>query len=187
MEQKDYVHSPLEVVKTQLIRGRQLRELIPVPKFYELAKDGSKTELKNYVPQRKFEFACAGEFYLDDIAKILCTHFQGELFLDDEVYIRSVVGRDKFFTLARGEYKDQDEKIIAELGKMENRRCYVPAEDGSYYLMPPYLVVPKSISLKEFNALPSHEKRALLNIKKTLEVSSGFGLPSINLYMLLET
>jgi hypothetical protein len=73
-----------------------------------------------------------------------------------------------FFDLAYGEFKEQHKKLMNELAIMDSRRCYVPKGDGGYYLMHPYIIVPESISLEKFNALPEQEKQRLLNTKNSL-------------------
>jgi hypothetical protein len=168
MKEKDYTHCPREICDARLLRAEWLKSRIPKPTFIELSKDGLETELKDHRPQRCFEFNSAGYLYLDDVAKALCTHHKDALFLGDEVYIRSIVGRDMFFDLAIGEFKEQYHRLMMELGRMDNRRCYVPNGKGGYYVMHPYIIVPESISLEKFNALPEQERQRLLNTKNSL-------------------
>jgi hypothetical protein len=165
MEKKNFTHISKESVDTELLKAEWLKESnSPV---FEVDKDRNILEIKDHLPQRKFEFNSSGHFYLSDAAQYLCTHHKNALFLDDNVYIRSIVKRDKFFDITIGDFKEQYGKLMSELSKTESRRCYISNGEGGYYLMHPFMLIPESISLEKFKELPEKEKQKLTNISAT--------------------
>ncbi|MDR1087572.1 MAG: hypothetical protein LBL16_05020 [Endomicrobium sp.] len=161
MKNKNYTHNSREMMSVEFIRAEQLKKTKPTPDFYEFDKEKNIVEIKEHIPNRKYEFNRAGYFYLQDAAKYLCTHHKDALFLNDSIYIKAEVKPTTFTDITIGEFKYQKEKLKTELAETSDHRCYIPNGKGGYYLMHPFMVIPESASNEE---LTEEERKRFSNI-----------------------
>jgi hypothetical protein len=156
---KSFTHASRELVETELVKTGVL-------------KDGQLTlygETGELLPQqkaaRRHEFNKAGNLYLSDVVKYICTHESA--YLDETVSYYSIhLKWSAFVKRAIGENHDQYSRLCKEvmrtMGKQE--LCYIPKADGGYYLMQPFVVALES---EDNDKLAPKELQNLANLSKS--------------------
>jgi hypothetical protein len=155
---KNYSHNPRQMADVELIRAGNLMK--EKPDFFNLERDGTFKQLDNHSPRRRLEFNSANHFYLCDAAKYLCTHYKEKLSLGAINYIETTIDWDAFKEITIGKYKDQYRKLLYELNGSQ-RYCYIPKEDGGYYIMPPFRL---DFTTESQEGLSEKQSRKLKNI-----------------------
>jgi hypothetical protein len=175
-----YVNNPRQMAEVEQIRaGNLIKEN---PEFYELKHGSNEFELLRYhQPKRRLEFNLANYFYLADAAKYLCTHFREKLNLGSINYIETVLDWEIFLQITIGKFHDQYHKFMDELRDAQ-RYCYIPKEDGGYYIMPAFRL---DFATENQEDLSADQLRKLKNIEaqKIKTVTFSMAKPIFEKYL----
>jgi hypothetical protein len=174
-------HNPREIAKTGLIRACNL--IKEKPDFYKKDDEGNDIEVKNHSPKRRYEFNSADYFYLCDAIKYICTHHPDKL--KDAITRYAVkLSLEKFEEFSIGKYTNQRHRLIKELGRgiLHPKHCYIPKEDGGYYIMHPFTI---DLETLENEKLTNTERKRLANLdqRKLGYITISFAKPLFEKYL----
>jgi hypothetical protein len=175
---KKYANCPRQVADVEQIRAGNLMK--EKPGFYKL-EDGDFKQLNNHSPRRQLEFNSANHFYLCDAAKYLCTHHKKSLNFGSINYIETEISWNAFKQITIGKYTQQYPKLMHELNGSQ-RYCYIPKEDGGYYIMPPFRL---DFTTENQEDLSDGQRRKLKNIdaQKIKSVTFSMAKPLFEKYI----
>jgi hypothetical protein len=156
---KSFTRASRELVETELVKTGVLKDS-------QLTLYGETGEL---LPQqkaaRRHEFNKAGNLYLSDVIKYICTH--ESTFLDETASYYSIrLSWMAFVKRAIGDNQDQYYRLCKEVMRtMEKQElCYIPKADGGYYFMQPFVVALES---EDSDKLAPKELQNLANLSKS--------------------
>jgi hypothetical protein len=156
---KSFTRASRELVETELVKTGVLKDC-------QLTLYGETGDL---LPQqkaaRRHEFNKAGNLYLSDVVKYICTH-ESE-FLDETASYYSIrLSWTAFVKRAIGSNHDQYYRLCKEVMRMMEKQelCYIPKADGGYYLMQPFVVALES---EDNDKLAPKELQNLANLSKS--------------------
>jgi hypothetical protein len=155
---KSFIRTTRELAETEIIKMGILNS-------GEFTLYNEKEEqLPKQKAQRRHEFNKAGNLYLCDVIKYICTHEAA--FLDETAVYYSVrLSWSAFTKRAIGDNQSQYYRLCNEIMRtMEKHElCYIPKADGGYYLMQPFVVALES---EDRSKLSSKELKNLANLSK---------------------
>jgi hypothetical protein len=132
---KSFTRTSRELVETELIKTGVLKDA-PLTLYGETGK-----RLPQQKAVRRHEFNKAGNLYLCDVVKYICTHESA--FLDETATRYSIrLSWTAFVKRAIGNDHDQYFRLVNEILRTKRNKedCYIPKADGGYYLMQPFVI-----------------------------------------------
>jgi hypothetical protein len=155
---KSFTRTSRELVETELIKTGLLKD----------SKLTLYDETGELLPQqkaaRRHEFNKAGNLYLSDVVKYICTH-ESE-FLDETATRYSIrLSWPAFVKRAIGNDHDQYFRLVNEILRTKRNKedCYIPKADGGYYLMQPFVI---DFESEDHSKLTGKELQDLRNLGK---------------------
>jgi hypothetical protein len=153
---KSFTRAPRELAETELVKAGVLKDA-------RLTLYGETGEpLPQQKAARRHEFNKAGNLYLSDVVKYICTHESA--FLDETATRYSIrLSWPAFVKRAIGNDHDQYFRLVNEIlrTKRNNENCYIPKADGGYYLMQPFVI---DFESEDHSKLTEKELRDLQNL-----------------------
>jgi len=174
---KSFTRTSRELVETELVKTGVL-------------KDGQLTlydekgdRLLQQKAMRRHEFNKAGNLYLSDVVKYICTHEPA--FLDETVTRYSIrLTWPAFVKRAIGDNQDQYYRLVNEILRTKRNKedCYIPKADGGYYLMQPFVI---DFESEDHSKLTEKELRDLKNLgrEKLGHITILFAKPLFRKYL----
>ncbi|MDR1232004.1 MAG: hypothetical protein LBK61_11475 [Spirochaetaceae bacterium] len=160
---KSFTRASRELVETELVKTGVLKDA-PLTLYGETGK-----RLPQQKAARRHEFNKAGNLYLCDVVKYICTHESA--FLDETAsYYSTRLSWTAFVKRAIGDNQDQYYRLCKEVMRtMEKQElCYIPKADGGYYFMQPFVVALES---EDNDKLAPKELQNLANLSKSSKSS----------------
>jgi hypothetical protein len=161
-KKKDTVNNPIRVAELELSRAAQMQQ--DGKSFIEVDKDGNEKEIIDHKASHHLEFRGSNNFYLCDAAKYFCTHHKESLRIG-KIYIEAESSYEKFLSVTIGEFANQRQRLMDELGNTGKRKCYIPNGKGSVFIMIPFNVVYETVETETMT--DSEFKRLYYNIYAT--------------------
>jgi hypothetical protein len=178
-----YTHAPRALVTTETTRTNILSALEKLDLYTEEGKLIPTHKIK-----RKYEFNGAGNLYLCDAIKYICTHEAKAIRKGGYNRFEVKLKWESFVKRAIGENTDQYHRLCNEVWRTihEARPCYIPKEGGGWFLMQPFIVDLESVDGEK---LSSEEKKRLENLngndgtRKLGYITIAFAKPLFQKYL----